>query len=93
MLGYQRKSGTQQLLGGGTGDIGAVEHDRSGRRCEQPGYRSEHGRLACAIRADQPDDFTLGNGQRRVAKRGYRAVFGCQPRDLEHLASVEKEDG
>src|SRR2546421_43587 len=48
---------------GAARDVGACEEDASGRRLVQPGDDVEEGRLAGAVRADEADDRSLGDGE------------------------------
>src|SRR3546814_1768168 len=48
------------------GDVGAVEHDAPGVGLYQPHDRIEAGRLALAVRSQEPDSLTLADRERYV---------------------------
>ena len=51
-----------------SGDIVAVEHDAARIGLHQSHYRIEAGRLARAVRAEQPDHFALADRERNVGQ-------------------------
>ena len=73
-------------VGGGAADFGALEGDRTLRRAEQPGDRSERRRLARAVRADKRDELALADAQRHAPERADVAVADLDVAKLKHCA-------
>ena len=53
---------------------------------QQPGGQLQQGGLARAVRADEPDDAALGDGQRAVAQRPGPPVLLAEPAGLDDSA-------
>src|SRR3546814_5584478 len=68
------------------GDVGAVEHDAPGVGLYQPHDRIEAGRLARAVRPQEPDDLTLADRQRHVGENGALVVAF---RSEEHTSELQ----
>ena len=77
-----------QLVGSGTGHVGAVEGHGSRGRPEQARGDPEQCRLAGAVGAEEGDDGTAGHGERGASQDGGFGVAGDDVVELEHQATT-----
>ena len=83
VLERPRDSQARDLLRRAPQQIVALEPDRAGRRLVQPGDAVEAGRLAGAVRPDQPGDVAFGDVEGHVVQRRYPAEPDRQVANLE----------
>ena len=77
------------LVGGLALGIHAVEQDHAARRLVHVGDEIEHGRLAGAVRADEPGDLRAADDKRKVLHRMQAAKVDAEMVDVEDRDLVD----
>ena len=70
------------------GDVGAVDADRARHRAHEARDRSQRGRLAGTVGAEQGDDLAGADVEVELAHDRRRVVAGRQRFELEHRVSA-----